>query len=55
MAGKRNAPKKATAKGSKAAPELEFEDGVWYIVKGKDRTDVGRSERYARKLLAQEG
>lgn len=46
-AKKKPAPKKDTA------AELVFEDGRFWLVKGKDRTDVGVSRRYAEKLLAE--
>ena len=49
MAGKRKAPAKTKAK---AEPELRFEDGYWYIIKGTTRLNVGRNERYAQQELA---
>ena len=49
MAGKRKAPAKTKAK---AVPELVFEEGYWYIVKGTTRLNVGRNERYAQAELA---
>lgn len=45
MAGKRKAPAKTTAK---AVPELVFEEGYWWMVKGTTRVNLGRNERYAR-------
>jgi len=49
MAGKRKAPAK---KQAKAEPELVYEEGYWWIVKGTTRVNVGRSKRYADTLLA---
>jgi hypothetical protein len=48
MAGKRTAPKKP-----KQDPYLAFEDGYWWIIDGTKRENVGRSRRYAEKLLAE--
>ena len=48
MAGKRKAPAK---KKAKAVPELMYEDGYWWIVKGTTRVNVGRNERYARAQM----
>lgn len=48
MAGKRKTP----AKTKKAAPELRFEEGFWWIVQGTKRINAGRSERYARDMMA---
>ena len=48
MAGKRKAPAKTKAK---AVPELVFEEGYWWIVKGTTRVNVGRSKRYAEAQL----
>lgn len=39
--------KKPAAKKAKAVPELVFEDGFYWIIKGTTRVNVGRSERYA--------
>jgi hypothetical protein len=53
-AAKKTTAKKAPAKkpaAPKVAPELVLEDGQWYIVSGNKRLDVGRSERYAQKML----
>lgn len=50
MAGKRKAPAK---KSGEATLEYDAENGVFLLVKGKDKTDVGRSRRYAEKLLAE--
>jgi hypothetical protein len=35
----------------KVPPELVEEDGQFYIVSGTKRLDVGRNERYAKKML----
>lgn len=46
--------KKTTARkpaAAKVPPELVLEDGQWFIVSGNKRLDVGRSERYARRML----
>ena len=48
MAGKRKAPAK-----QKQDPQLAFEDGYWWIIAGTKRENVGRSRRYAEKMLAQ--
>ena len=48
MAGKRKAP----AKPKKTEPELVFENGQYWIVQGTKRLDVGRSKRFAEKMLA---
>lgn len=48
MARKRKAPAK---KNSEAT--LEYKDGFWWIVDGKTETNVGRSRRYAEKMLAE--
>jgi len=48
MAGKRKSPTKKTTDA-----ELVFEDGQWFLVKGSKKTDVGRSRRYAEKMLAE--
>lgn len=50
MAGKRKAP----AKKAKVAPELVYEEGFWWIVSGTKRLNAGRSERYARNMLAEQ-
>lgn len=34
-------------------PKLVFEDGQYYIVKGKSKVDVGRNRRYAERMLAE--
>jgi hypothetical protein len=47
MAGKRKSP---TAK--KVPPVLVHENGHWFIVSGNKRLDVGRNERFARRMLA---
>ena len=48
--------KPATAKRTaKATPELVYEEGYWWIVKGNVRVNAGRSERYARNLMAEGG
>ena len=45
--------KKTAAKSApKQAPELLFEEGYWWIVSGTKRLNAGRSERYARAMLA---
>ena len=36
-------------------PTLVWEDGYWWIVTGSKRENVGRSRRYAEKLLADKG
>ena len=36
----------------KVPPELVEENGQFYIVSGTKRLDVGRSKRYAEKMLA---
>jgi len=46
MAGKRKTPAKKQA-------ELVFEDGQWFLVQGNKKLDVGRSRRYAEKMLAE--
>jgi hypothetical protein len=51
MAGKRKAPTKTKAK---AVPELVFEDGYYWIIKGTTRLNVGRNQRYAEKMLAEQ-
>ena len=48
MAGKRKPPAE-----KKSGPELVWEDWFWWVVKGKKRENVGRSRRYAEKLLAE--
>jgi hypothetical protein len=56
MAAKKTAEKKAPARkpaAPKVPPALEEVDGQWYIVSGNKRLDVGRSERYAQKMLAE--
>lgn len=35
------------------APELVYDEGYWWIVKGTKRLNAGRSERYARNLMAE--
>ena len=37
----------------KVEPILVFEDGQYYIVKGKSKVDVGRNRRYAERMLAE--
>jgi hypothetical protein len=49
MAGKRKQPTKA-----KAVPELVFEDGYYWIIKGTTRLNVGRNLKYAEKYMAEE-
>ena len=49
---KKKAPVK---KQAKAEPELVYEEGYWWIVKGNVRVNAGRSERYARNLMAEGG
>lgn len=49
MAGKRKEP----AKKTEARLEYDTDTGSFWLVKGKDKTDVGRSRRYAEKLLAE--
>jgi hypothetical protein len=53
MAAKKAAAKKKT-ESKPAAATLEFnaEDGHYYLKQGRVKTDVGRSRRYAEKLLA---
>lgn len=48
------AAKKKVAKKVEPAPSLVFEGGQYYIVKGKSKIDVGRSRRYAERMLAEE-
>lgn len=36
---------------AKDKPVLIFKDGYYYIKQGKKETNVGRSKRYAEKLL----
>jgi len=48
MAGKRKAP----AKAKTTKPELVFDEGHYWIVQGTKRLDVGRSKRFAEKMLA---
>ncbi len=43
------AEKKPAAKNSE--PELVYDEGYWWIVKGTKRLNAGRSERYAQKLM----
>ena len=51
MAEKKPTAKKTTAK--KTEPALAFEDGYWWVVDGTKKTNVGRSRRYAEKILAE--
>ena len=55
MARARKAPAKKTAAKKPVESTLEYdaETGTFYLVKGKDRTDVGRSRRYAERLLSE--
>jgi len=55
MAEKKAPAKKQARKPAapKVPPALEEVDGQWYIVSGNKRLDVGRSERYAQKMLAE--
>ena len=52
MAGKRKEPvKKTTSK--EPSLEMDAEDGFWYIkYPGGKKVNVGRSRRYAEKMLA---
>jgi hypothetical protein len=50
MAEKRKEPAKKPAP-KKVPPELVEEDGQFYIVSGTKRLDVGRNERYAKRML----
>ena len=43
--------KPAAKKQAAAKPELVYEEGYWWIVKGTTRVNVGRNERYASTLL----
>lgn len=45
----------AAKKKAKAEPTLVYEDGYYWIVEGKKKTNVGRSRQYAEKLLADRG
>lgn len=48
------ARKRAAAKKEKVEPELLFEDGYYWIVSGTKRLNVGRNQRYAENLLAEQ-
>ena len=48
MAGKRKAP------AAKKTAELVEEDGYWWKVEGKEKTNLGRSKRYAEILMQKE-
>lgn len=50
MARKRTAPAKKPAP-KKVEPELVHDEGYWWIVSGTKRLNVGRNEKYARRLL----
>lgn len=52
MAGKRKAPAK-NGRRKKTSPELVWDEGYWWIVSGTVRTNVGRSRRYAEKMLSE--
>lgn len=48
------ATKKTTKKPASrkpATPELVWEDGYWWSVKGTKKTNLGRSRRYAQQLM----
>ena len=49
MAEKKAPAKKPAAKKAEAA--LAFEDGYWFVVDGTNKTNVGRSRRYAELML----
>lgn len=51
MAGKRKAP--AAKKTESTSASLTFEDGYWWLSDGKTKENVGRSRRYAEKMLAE--
>lgn len=53
IATKKAPAKKKTAAKAKAVPELVYDEGYWWIVKGTTRVNVGRSERYAQQQLAE--
>ena len=50
MAAKKAAAKKTAPK--EATLEYDAETNTYFLVKGKNKTDVGQSRRYAEKLLA---
>lgn len=51
MAEEKKTPAKKTAAKK---PELLFEDGYWWIVTGSKKENVGRNERYARRIMEQQ-